>query len=273
MELNSMVSTPKVWIKALVSFVCAVLLKLISQQTTDQSKTRVLKHLRCLYGETVEYGPFKGMKLGSKVWWSQYDVITKLLGVYEEHIVEQLGCFYSTSTVPFVDIGAADGYFAVGVAKLDWAEKVFAFEISPVARSILEGNAISNSCANKIDIQSEATLDNIADIIHTYPGVFVLVDIEGAEYDLFNHDLLKLLKHSTIIIELHPRKIKDGWLKQTKLLEEAAQFFKTEILVRESYSPNIFKELSEFSDDDRLLALSEGRKASAQWLLLRPMSH
>jgi len=272
MKLNSMVSLLKVWIRALVSFICVMLLKLLSQQTTEQSKLRVLEHLRYLYGDKVEYGPFKGMRLGFRVWWSKFDVITKLLGVYEEHIVDQLRHFYSTSNVPFVDIGAADGYFAVGVAQLNWVEKVFAFEISPIARSTLKENAVRNNCAHKIDIGSEATLDKMAGIIETHPCVFVLVDIEGAEYELFNDKLLDLLKHCTIIIELHPRKIDDGWSKQTKLLEDAAKFFKAEILIRETYNPNMFKELSEFSDDDRLMAFSEGRKANAQWLLLRPIA-
>jgi predicted O-methyltransferase YrrM len=272
MKFNSVLSLLKAWIKTIVGFVCVGLLKLLSQQTTEQSKMRLLKHLRHLYGEKVEYGLFKGMKLGFKVWWSKYDLITKFLGVYEEHILDQLNRFYSTSNVPFVDIGAADGYFAVGVARLNWAEKVFAFEISPTARSTLKENAERNNCINKIDIRGEATLDEIANIITVHPCVFVLVDIEGAEYELFNDKLLDLLKHCTIIIELHPRKIEDGWSKQAKLIEDAAKLFKTEILIRETYNPNTFKELSEFSDDDRLIAFSEGRKANGQWLFLSPIS-
>jgi len=41
-------------------------------------------------------------------------------------------------------------------------------------------------------------------------------------------------------------------------------------LQRETYEPNKFAELKEFSDDERLLACSEGRGENTRWMVLEP---
>ena len=241
--------------------------------TKQSARQRVLDHLQGLYGGQVQYGLFKGMELGGEVWWSKYDLSTKILGVYEEHVLARIGEFYSASSAPFIDIGAADGYFAVGVAKSLPAAKVFAFEISDRGRSVLQNNAQLNECSSAIAVGDEATYEALANIISMHQSALVLIDIEGDEYQLLDSEMLSLLSSSTVIVELHPRKVADGWHLQQKLMQDAAKFFETEILVRETYNPNMFEELSEFSDEDRLLAFSEGRKAVGLWLILTPKAH
>lgn len=244
--------------------------KALLNDTAERARARVLAHITGLYGNEVQYGPFKGMLLGEKIWWSKFDVTTKLLGVYEQHIVHFLSEFYLDSTVPFIDIGAADGYYAVGVARRSWAKRVYAFEISEQGRSVLAVNARINNCLADIQINSEAKEEYLAEIISQYHSAFLLIDIEGAEYALLNSSTLELLKDCTMIIELHPRKIENGWSKQQRLMEDATRWFDTEILVRETYTPNLFKELDDFTDEERLMAFSEGRKANGIWLLLQP---
>lgn len=238
--------------------------------TKQSARQRVLGHLKALYGGQVQYGLFRGMELGEESWWSRYDVSTKILGVYEEHVLAKLGEFYSFSTAPFIDIGAADGYFAIGVAKSLPAEKVFAFEISERGRSVLKDNSQINGCLSAIEVGEEASYESVANILSEHGSAFVLIDIEGDEYELLNNEMLALLSSSTVIVELHPRKVTDGSRLQEKLMQNAAKYFETEILIRETYNPNMFEELSEFSDEDRLLAFSEGRKANGLWLALSP---
>jgi hypothetical protein len=153
------------------------------------------------------------------------------------------------------------------------AAKVFAFEISDRGRSVLQNNAQLNECSSAIAVGDEATYEALANIISMHQSALVLIDIEGDEYQLLDSEMLSLLSSSTVIVELHPRKVADGWHLQQKLMQDAAKFFETEILVRETYNPNMFEELSEFSDEDRLLAFSEGRKAVGLWLILTPKAH
>ena len=105
-----------------------------------KSKQKVLSALLLKHKSIVAYGPFKGMKLSQNVWWGQFDLITKILGVYEEHVLKKLSEISKKIDAPFVDIGAADGYFAVGMAFGGYFSQVYAYEISPRGRERLLAN-------------------------------------------------------------------------------------------------------------------------------------
>jgi hypothetical protein len=40
--------------------------------------------------------------------------------------------------------------------------------------------------------------------------------------------------------------------------------------MRESYTPNLFPEFNDLSDEERLVAVGEGRAKNMQWLVLTP---
>ena len=65
-------------------------------------------------GTNIINGPFKGMKYISESVGSCH--MPKILGIYENEIYPILLNFLSNSDL-FVDIGAAEGYYAVGCAK------------------------------------------------------------------------------------------------------------------------------------------------------------
>ena len=98
----------------------------------------------------------------------------------------------------------------------------------------------------------------------------ILIDIEGEEYNLLNKKALSLLKNFHIIIEMHPFLVENGFSKNQKLIRYSAKYFNIEISHRINYSPSKFKELSNFTEDEQLLALSEGRSEKTSWLLLSP---
>lgn len=47
--------------------------------------------------------------------------------------------------------------------------------------------------------------------------------------------------------------------------------FNIKLIKRENYSPNKFSELDDLSDEERLIAVEEGRKKNMQWLVLTPL--
>ena len=53
------------------------------------ARRKVLNTLLAQHNSKVGYGPFKGMKLNSNTWWGKFDLISKILGVYEEHVAEK----------------------------------------------------------------------------------------------------------------------------------------------------------------------------------------
>ena len=93
-----------------------VLRKLGFRNKVEKSGDLVASYLRERYRDRVAHGPFKGMQLSRQAWWGTKDACSKLLGVYERQVQEKLEAFASHASV-LVDIGAADGYMAIGAVR------------------------------------------------------------------------------------------------------------------------------------------------------------
>jgi hypothetical protein len=222
------------------------------------------------YNYAVAYGPFKGMKLNKNVWWSKNDRITQTLGVYEEHVLKKMCLFADKGAKKLIDVGAADGYFAVGMAYSKIYSNVVAFEIETEGQNRILENATANKCEDKVLICGEADVDSIAKKITIEDKSTVLIDIEGGEYDLLSEKMLEILSDNYVICELHPWMVKDGHSRQKSLLDRASQVFNVELIKRDNYSPNMFPEFDDLSDEIRLIALGEGRAKNMQWLICTP---
>tara|TARA_Y100000389_G_scaffold18702_1_gene16215 strand:+ start:717 stop:1532 length:816 start_codon:yes stop_codon:yes gene_type:complete len=235
------------------------------------AKNKAWQILEKKYGHVIAYGPFKGMKLSDDVWWSKNDRITQMLGIYEEHVLERLKDFSTQGASRFVDIGAADGYFAIGMAYSKIYSKVDAFEIEPKGQNSIKNNSAINQVENVVSVFGEADYSSLQNLLSEDIKTSFLVDIEGAEYQLLDEKMLLLLSKCHLICELHPWLVDDGYQLQRKLIERARKKFNVELIKRENYSPNIFSELDGLSDEERLIAVGESREKNMQWLVLTPL--
>lgn len=238
--------------------------------TVTRAKRKVLTKLLAVHGPVVSAGPFRGMKLSTDPWWGGFDLISKILGNYEPHVVEHIIAIANEDIRTFVDIGSADGYFPIGLTLNGIFQKAYAFEISPEARAKMRTSIEHNGCSEKIVIGEEANAGTLQKVIDTCNETVTLIDIEGAEYDFLSEGVLSMLQNSYVICELHPWLAIDGDRKQQELISRASKFFSVSFLQRKSYEPNKFASLDEFSDDERLLACSEGRPKNMQWIALEP---
>lgn len=269
MKNNFLKYSNKRYKKSIIKFIS----KILRQPNDIQiAKNNVLEFLIKKYGYKVAYGQFKDMKLDKEVWWSKNDLITKILGVYEKHIVDQLIFFSQKGSKTFIDIGAADGYFPIGLVISGLFKKSFAYEISSKGRTVLEKNIINNNCSDRVNVRSQATFDSLNNIISNTENPTILIDIEGSEFDFLSLRMLDLLKSSNVICELHPWLVIHGEQKQKDLLKDASKFFDVKLIQREFYNPNQFDDLNKFGDDERLLAFSEKRSRNTNWLVLQPKS-
>jgi len=224
------------------------------------------------FDSTVAYGPFTGLQLSDTSWWGAADRGSMLLGIYEKEVLDSVADFAQTSNT-FIDIGAADGYYAVGAVASGLFEMAICFEISQEGQAAISKNAKRNGVSSKVHILGEATPDLLVEVREKYSvdlsRTVFLIDIEGAEFGLVTAQFLREVSHSVLIIEIHDWEARNAF-EVEELASRAAQIFKVSWLTTGSRDMSIFQELSEWPDDDRWILCSESRRKLMRWLVLSP---
>ncbi len=231
-------------------------------------KRTMCNHVREWHDDTVAYGPFRGMKLPAKSWWGSFDRTGKILGTYERQVMDYIAALKIGPQDVFIDIGAADGYFAVGALKGGLFDKVIAFEQAPQGRASLADVAELNGVT--LDIRETADATSLDKLVKEHPTGVVLIDIEGAEFQFLDDTVLQILRKHHVIIELHRTNQPEGKAKRAALIDRASAFFDHTSLHQAPIPIGSFPELAQFNDDHRLLAFSENRLDAMEWLTLTP---
>ena len=144
-------------------------------------------------------GPFSGMGYLNT---SDFGPIApKWLGSYEAEIQDFVCELCESGYETIVNIGSAEGYYAVGFARAKAASRIFAFDIDPFARRALAALAQMNGVADRIEIRNICTLDILNGLRSKKQLLFI--DIEGAEMDLLDPGKCDALRRSDILVELH----------------------------------------------------------------------
>lgn len=234
---------------------------------TYQRRVALYEGLNQRLNGIVGYGPFAGMRLPRETSWAGPDRSSMLLGMYEQEVVAKIASYQCGSGV-FIDLGAADGFYGVGVLLAGWFDTSYCYEMSEIGQKTLLRNAYENGVGDKVVVRGLASEKFYREIpAEQLAGTVVLIDIEGGEFDLLTAATLEALRRATIIIEVHPWV--DGGEERLALLRSRAQAthdvssFKTG-----ARDPSQFEELSGYNDTDRWLICSEDRPMLMTWLVL-----
>src|SRR6202008_1532945 len=98
-----------------------------------------------------------------------------------------------------IDVGCAEGYYAVGLARLAPQATVHAFDIDEAARTACAELARRNGVAERVRIGGAFPPEGF----EAFAGrrVLVMVDAEGAELDVLRPDLAPSLAGMSLIVE------------------------------------------------------------------------
>lgn len=239
-------------------------------ETVLQRRRRVSSEVYDLFGGVVGYGPFKGLSLQKNNWWGGADFASMLLGLYEKEVLDFLFSKRFDGFESFVDIGAADGYYAIGMLRAGRMRKAVCFELSEEGRRTIAANAVANGVADQIQVFGAADRrfhEKLSDL--DLARTVVLVDAEGAEFEILDAESLSALRRATFIIEIH-NWADDFWAKYERLLTAAAPLFDVDFLAPAVKDMTQFPELNDFTDDNRYLICSEGRPNVMRFMVLTP---
>lgn len=149
----------------------------------------------------VQSGPFRGMLYGDVAHGSVW--VPKILGTYELELhdfVESL-CRWPLGRV--IDIGAAEGYYAVGFARRLPSARVITYECSEEATAELRRMAGLNGVQDRIICRGMCGPESLDEWGELGPGTLVLCDAEGAERWILDPRRNPSLARCWILVETH----------------------------------------------------------------------
>src|SRR6266576_2433358 len=102
---------------------------------------------------TVANGPFEGMRYPAAESYGSM-ILPKLLGSYESELHRALEELFANRYSAILDIGCAEGYYAVGLGLRFARAHIYAFDTSPKARQMCAEMATLNGLGSRIHIGS-----------------------------------------------------------------------------------------------------------------------
>jgi predicted O-methyltransferase YrrM len=129
--------------------------------------------------------------------------LPKLLGTYERELNHYIEGACALNFPLIVDIGAAEGYYAVGMAFRNPQARVIAFEMQATERSALAEAVSVNAVVNRLEIRGKCEPEDLERVLGDTPRPFVICDAEGYESVLLDPAIVPSLRRATILAELH----------------------------------------------------------------------
>jgi hypothetical protein len=217
----------------------------------------------------VTSGVFKGMRypeatsVGSALF-------PKLLGSYEKELHPLLESLCDNDYTEIIDIGCAEGYYAVGLARRITGARVFAFDINEQAILLCRKMAELNDVGARVITGKACTADTLRSLPLTRRAL-VVSDCEGYERDLFTEDAARLLGRHDLLIETHDFidiNISSTLIKRFRGTHEIQAI--SSIGDAEKARAYRYGELSRYDLATRRILLAERRPAIMTWLYMRP---
>ena len=245
--------------------------KFLYKFTKKYWKSVNYKHAK-LHNFTVQNGPMKGLKLNEDQFWNQGDLGAKIYGFYEQkvqNIIFDISKNFKKTT--FINIGAADGFFSVGSLVSKKFKNSIAFEMQESGQKSILKNARLNQVEKSIKIFGEINKKNFESYFSdnsNLKSAVILCDIEGFEYELFSKKILNIIKHSHIIIEIHPTTKR----KEENLLKDLKKFFNVKTIFNDINNLKDIPSIHKLNDIERSMLTCEGRSFIGKWWVLSPLN-
>lgn len=220
----------------------------------DRLGRKFLKENPC----TVHSGPFVGMRYVHQADGSA--LLPKLIGSYEQELAAVLEEAIRRAPHTVLDVGCAEGYYAVGLSLRLPEAKVIGFDIDSHARASCAKLAKENGVGARVSVSGRC---DHAELRRRISGPTLLIcDCEGFEWDLLDLVAVPSLASVDMIVELHgkSRGEAENAIRERFGVSHVLQFIADEPRVSTGSEP-----LRGWSDVEQALALNEFRTDGNLW--------
>jgi hypothetical protein len=220
---------------------------------------------RSRQGNAIHAGPFKGMHYTSA---TEGATLPRLIGCYEAELQPTLMAMSREGYQRVIDIGCAEGYYAVGLARLFPDCEIHAHDISEAAQRACRELAAVNHVQDQVQVAGMFHASGLAQ--HVPLKTLVFCDIEGAEDELLNPQAYPAFKAVDLIVEVHEC-FKPG------LMQSIAERFSGSHEIEWIWqSTSIRRDLPDWvaylSHLDQILCTWEWRAGPTPWAIMRQRS-
>ena len=241
---------------------------------TLETRRTVLNAAKVRMGELADYvfehtegfvvsGPFENMKLPDQNSWGSGDVVPKSLGCYEAELHGAVETAIGRTPDLVINVGCAEGYYAIGLARRMPGTRVHAFDIDPQAQAVCRAAARDNGVHRSIAVAGECTAEHLTALAAGAERPLIVIDCEGAEMQLLAEAAMPHLAHADLIVECHD--FLDRAITPT-LTERLTPTHAVELILEGPRHPTAFEFLQPLSTLDRWLAVCEFRPETMHWL-------
>jgi hypothetical protein len=190
----------------------------------------------------------------------------KLLGIFERELYEAVERLIALAPRTIVNIGAADGWFAVGLARRLPDCQVAAFDINEERMRQLRQIADLNGVADRVRVEARECLHrDLQELLDDRAAV--VCDCDGCEGSLLDPELAPSLRQVPLIVESHDLLV-EGTTERLMAAFQATH--EIESVSTEPRFIDDFPQLDFMPWVTRQLAIAEFRGAPMKWLVMHP---
>jgi hypothetical protein len=153
-------------------------------------------------GMVVREGSFTGLILPNG---ARDTLVPKLIGSYERELFSIVEEIVGLDLDRIVNIGAAEGYYAVGLARRIPHAAIVAFEMDEAVRALLSATAAANAVSDRVAVRGKCEPADLRACLRGANQTLVVCDAEGYESVLLDPNLVPELEHSNVLVETHER--------------------------------------------------------------------
>ncbi len=233
----------------------------------DETLNRIARDL--FPSLTVASGPFKDMRY-PRLQSAGSALLPKLLGSYESELHATLEELLANEYSAVVDVGCAEGYYAVGLGLRLRNASIYAFDTDSRARAACAEMAKLNGVDGRIHIGGMCD-KNVLRSLPLGAGALIISDCEGYEAELFDDEIARFLARHSLIVETHDF-IKIDISPRLRSIFSKTHRVRSVKSIDDIQKAHIYQyeQLGKFDTDERYLILSERRPAIMEWLIMTP---
>lgn len=241
-------------------------------ERTLHEHTNAMKELKFFFSDlTVRTGFFKGLHYPSFNSFGS-SLFPKLLGSYEYELLPFFKAISNVTYSTIIDIGCAEGYYAIGMSMKYPAARVFAYDINETALKLCREMALNNSVSDKIVTGNFCDAEELRKMDLSKRSL-IICDCEGYERNLFLKPDKEMYRNCDMVIELHP--FNDRTIK-----EYLSDIFSDTHAITFLVSFNDERKIFDYQDElvglsklAKLKAVQEGRPFTMEWMILMANNH